>query len=422
MRATSVLLAALLAASVGAERNLTLPAGATNLTVAIFTDLHFGENEEGPWGPYQDGNSTEVMRTVLRAEKGEEQGLDLVVFLGDQLTGNNVRDNATAYWNKAVGPCVEVGQPWAAVFGNHDDMPFEEPTAGSAGGARDERGAVGGSAGPRGGGSTTSRAELLAFDMGFAPLSLSCSDHASSGGGVSNYVITVLAPAPMPGLRPGSSISADTDGVPVALLYFLDTGGGSLPEVLDDDTVGWLQDTAEEKSIAHGGRYLPSLLFMHIPAMQYGDAAPPSSDGPWDARQCPSGSIAEDSVTPTEGDSGIFMAMARARIGWAFVGHDHGNDWCCVQRGRTLCFGRHTGYGGYGSWARGSRVVRLEGIAAGEGVVTGGGIAAGEGGGDSEGAAGEALAGAEAVGQRVLTWVRMEDGLVSSTGSLGTWG
>ena len=31
-----------------------------------------------------------------------------------------------------------------------------------------------------------------------------------------------------------------------------------------------------------------------------------------------------------------------------FVGHDHGNDWCCPHSGMMVCYGRHTGYGGYG--------------------------------------------------------------------------
>lgn len=46
-----------------------------------------------------------------------------------------------------------------------------------------------------------------------------------------------------------------------------------------------------------------------------------------------------------------------------FVGHDHGNDWCCplgsAHKDPThndsahkdpvvVCYGRHTGYGGYG--------------------------------------------------------------------------
>ncbi len=43
-----------------------------------------------------------------------------------------------------------------------------------------------------------------------------------------------------------------------------------------------------------------------------------------------------------------------------FVGHNHGNDFCGSYEGNILlCFGRHTGYGGYGRWERGSRIIQL---------------------------------------------------------------
>lgn len=55
-----------------------------------------------------------------------------------------------------------------------------------------------------------------------------------------------------------------------------------------------------------------------------------------------------------------------------FSGHDHGNDWCAKwdstlpgmnvsgpAQGLFMCFGRRTGYGGYGIWARGSRQIFL---------------------------------------------------------------
>ena len=42
------------------------------------------------------------------------------------------------------------------------------------------------------------------------------------------------------------------------------------------------------------------------------------------------------------------------------VGHNHGNDFCChAGGGLHLCYGRHTGYGGYGTWDRGARVYEL---------------------------------------------------------------
>lgn len=62
-----------------------------------------------------------------------------------------------------------------------------------------------------------------------------------------------------------------------------------------------------------------------------------------------------------------------------FSGHDHGNTWCYKWdgnidgivaegnpkgKGVNLCFGQHTGYGGYGDWIRGARqvVVSLAGL------------------------------------------------------------
>ncbi len=47
------------------------------------------------------------------------------------------------------------------------------------------------------------------------------------------------------------------------------------------------------------------------------------------------------------------------------VGHNHGNSYCCPTTSRnetlplSLCFGRHSGYGGYGDFARGSRIYEL---------------------------------------------------------------
>lgn len=41
------------------------------------------------------------------------------------------------------------------------------------------------------------------------------------------------------------------------------------------------------------------------------------------------------------------------------VGHDHGNDWCCPYKKMWLCYARHTGYGGYGNWPRGARILEI---------------------------------------------------------------
>ena len=37
--------------------------------ITVFSDLHFGENPWDDWGPQQDVNSTQLMRTVLADER-----------------------------------------------------------------------------------------------------------------------------------------------------------------------------------------------------------------------------------------------------------------------------------------------------------------------------------------------------------------
>lgn len=125
--------------------------------VIQFADLHFGENEEGPWGPEQDRKSLRAMDRLLEAEKP-----DFIVFSGDQLTGNNIHDNATVYWGQIVSIAQKWGVPWASIFGNHDTAPLEKR-------------------------STTSRKELMSFDRSF---NLSYSQHGpDSIHGVSNYLL-----------------------------------------------------------------------------------------------------------------------------------------------------------------------------------------------------------------------------------------
>lgn len=42
-----------------------------------------------------------------------------------------------------------------------------------------------------------------------------------------------------------------------------------------------------------------------------------------------------------------------------FAGHNHGLDWCCPYQRLWLCYARHSGYGGYGDWARGARILEI---------------------------------------------------------------
>jgi len=276
--------------------------------VVQFADLHFGENEDGTWGPKQDLESLALLREVIKLEDP-----DLVVFTGDQLTGNNIRSNATAYWSEVVSPCEEAGVPWAAVFGNHETMPFE-------GGRRAHTNVEVAS--------STSRHALLQFDMSHN-LSRSCLGEMGDGHSVSNYYLDVLDAS---------------EKVAVTRLYFMDTGGGDYDEKIFPDQVNWFKNVSANTT-------MPSYAYFHIPLPAYAAAAQhPACVG-----------MAQDGVTPVATDSGLFQALQDAGVVATFVGHDHGNDWCCpgADGGPVLCFGRHSGYGGYGSWARGGRVLSI---------------------------------------------------------------
>jgi len=96
----------------------------------------------------------------------------------------------------------------------------------------------------------------------------------------------------------------------------------SVLQILAQQAQGWCADGTDDGSCEYGGQDVP---FM-------------------------------EAITTTPG----LMAV--------FSGHDHGDTWCykwdtllpgmsVKGNGINLCFGQHTGYGGYGSWTRGSRQV-----------------------------------------------------------------
>lgn len=83
--------------------------------IAVFADLHFGENES-TFGPPADRASTALMRQVLSQEKP-----DLAVLNGDLITGENTfAFNSSQYVDEIVTPLIEGGYRWASTYGNHD--------------------------------------------------------------------------------------------------------------------------------------------------------------------------------------------------------------------------------------------------------------------------------------------------------------
>ncbi|KAE9619733.1 putative metallo-dependent phosphatase [Lupinus albus] len=304
--------------------------------VVMFADLHFGENAWTDWGPLQDVNSIKVMNTVIYHETP-----DFVVYLGDVITGNNIMvGNASLYWDQATSAARERGIPWASVFGNHDDAQFEwplewfslpgipqiqcPPTTTSYSGEECNFKGIG-------------RLELMKNEM---EKNASFSSHGPRNlwPSVSNYVLQVSSPGDLHS--------------PVAFLYFLDSGGGSYPEVVSSQQAEWFLQKAEE---INSDSRVPEIIFWHIPSTAYKVVAPKSSI----QKPCV-GSINKESVASQEAEMGIMDLLAnRTSVKAVFVGHNHGLDWCCPYKKLWLCYARHTGYGGYGDWPRGSRVLEI---------------------------------------------------------------
>lgn len=180
---------------------------------------------------------------------------------------------------------------------------------------------------------------------------------------------------------------------------------------------------------AQYGRVVPSLAFYHIPVnamlafqkqgVDTHEEPGINADDPLDQQGAASGQgEVSGTVFSYSGQDIPFMKALLNTKGLlaTFSGHDHGDDWyvffedlakwgktTCLTRNRcfkwdsklpgmnltgnglNMCFGRHSGYGGYGSWTRGARQILLD---------------------------------ERTLSTQLSTWVRLEDGSVSGSVSL----
>ncbi|KAF2098994.1 Metallo-dependent phosphatase [Rhizodiscina lignyota] len=316
--------------------------------LSIFEDLHYGEGEDNPpslgWGPISDIKSTRVMNTILDSEEP-----DYVVLNGDLITGENTYlFNSTDYLDIIVKPLVDRSIPWSSTYGNHD-INYNLST----------------------------EALLHKEQTRYGKLSLTRSMVSAANAGVSNYYLPVYS-------------SKGYSSTPAALLWFFDSKGGKafqkldadgnqiqLPGTVDQSVVDWFTSTRDRISKKYK-KTIPSLAFVHIPTYASAAAqltasginnhtAPGINDD-----CCPAATQGIDNAGEYDGSDVPFMQALLDTEGLiaVFSGHDHGNDWCYKWNstlngmglegdGLVVCFGRHSGYGGYGSWTRGARQVRL---------------------------------------------------------------
>ncbi|KAL4789421.1 Metallo-dependent phosphatase-like protein [Aspergillus venezuelensis] len=314
-----------------------------NFQISIFEDLHFGENAWDSWGPEADRDSVKVLNTILDAESP-----DLVVLNGDLITGENgFLENATVYIDQIVGPLVDRGLTWASTYGNHDHQ------------------------------YNLSAHDLLERENGWSN-SRTQSMVDGENAGVSNYYLPVYG--------------AGSDTSPKLLLWFFDSRGGVYfqdldesgeeipqPNWVDSSVVDWFKETHQALTLQYN-KTIPSLAFVHIPtnaslAAQIIDGIdenqePGINDDYPLAQQgqgwCEDGTNSDECAYGGQ-DIPFMKALVETESVLAlFSGHDHGDTWCykwdsqiagtaVAGNGMKLCFGQHSGHGGYGSWIRGSR-------------------------------------------------------------------
>lgn len=189
---------------------------------------------------------------------------------------------------------------------------------------------------------------------------------------------------------------------PQLILWFFDSRGGfkyqqknatgdriGQPNWVDSSVVDWFEQTNSQLTKRYGGNAIPSLGFVHIPpyvsyALQQTGVDPNKQPGvnddmplaPQAEGWCPDGRN-DGSCWYGAQDTAFMRAISRTEgLVAVFSGHDHGDTWCykwgagspplpglkvTPVNDVTLCFGQHTGYGGYGNWERGSRQIAVSG-------------------------------------------------------------
>ena len=143
----------------------------------------------------------------------------------------------------------------------------------------------------------------------------------------------------------------------------------------------WFLNTSSALAATHKLTSIPSLAFVHIPTTLLStfthNATNTNTTHPGPSPIHEPGFADEPYFIPQSDDLAFVDALLSVKgMRAVFSGHQHGNDWCMGTRKREsvaggesgthkqqdpffACFGRHTGYGGYGSWERGAWVVSV---------------------------------------------------------------
>lgn len=271
---------------------------------------------------------------------------ELVVLNGDLINGDTTwADNSTHYIDQIVAPIIQRNLTWASTYGNHDHSYYSD------------------------GDEILKREQLWSGARTQKMVS-------TKDAGTTNYYLPVYS----------SSCTGDSCS-PELILWFFDSRGGYYfqgdPQGnwVDTSVVTWFNETNASLVKKHGA-VIPSLAFVHIPInatwaaqtevgldphYQPGinaEAACAQQGAGW----CSNNDIYETCDYGAQDVPFMQALVAVPGIMGLFYGHDHGQSWCykwdsllpgmtIEGNGLNLCYGQHSGYGGYGDWIRGARQI-----------------------------------------------------------------
>lgn len=306
------------------------------IRIIQFADLHFGENL------YKDKLTLQLMNSVIKNESP-----DFAVFSGDQISGYEVFSlkEKLLLWEKALSIVSKYRIPFATIFGNHDDQPYQLDLLLWNTWAyyvlyieflvcivlfafmRKKRkdlclksifffmifiliGCIYVST-P----STNVRLALITHEHQKYP-TLSYTDIGPENvNGISNYRVILKSKLT------GRSVS----------LFFIDSGGGMIENKIHPNQLQWL-NTFQTETIEN------SLAFIHVAPIQYHSM--------YFTHKC-KGKHPKESTSKCPGSERLLNTLYSIGVRALFVGHDHGNEWCCNKDNMLLCYGKHSGFGGY---------------------------------------------------------------------------
>ena len=264
--------------------------------IAQFTDLHWDAKS-----PKCDSTRTTILN-ILQREKP-----DIAILTGDVVTEKPYEKG----WKQIIEIFETARTPFVVTMGNHDAEHF----------SRDE-----------------------IYRMLFASKFYSGLPSPKEISGNGNCALPIYD-------------NNTANAKPKAVLYCIDSNDYQPDKDLGEydwihfDQIEWYRRTSEAFTLQNNKRPLPSLMFFHIPLVEYHNVL---------ERGDYQGKYEDDGIWSARINSGMFGSLVDKKdvIG-VFTGHDHQNDFIGLERKIALGYGRVSGYDAYGALKPGARIIEL---------------------------------------------------------------